>query len=428
MTSTASPAVNALGAILPAAPGAGMLSLTEADRSLILDARPSGGGSIVVEMGMESVAPELGETASNLHPLSSRGAVTAVVTMVKDTMASNGGASGMHAVDSTAGAPTCSDAMVGAFDTEVSPQEDPIGGQPPNSILSQDFPASRNQGTSSREEREAGLEGRLFPLPGAESSPPELVLPLVTCAGSRQPLGAAVGPGSAGSSSVYPSSKDFIQGAHQALDHLGEVLMAHESDVADREEATADREFNVWIREEEADKVLMDLHDEDARLEQLHKVLDAREAWLNQGERAMAAREDAEKELADCMAELRRLEGQESELGGHCERRGDELLRLGEQHTIQGDMLQDICQRAFVTASDLGISLRAPAFCWTDDIGRYAQFIKELVVELEEAKRHMHETVRKEGHELLEQVRDHIFSNLYMLNAHFPFDEVLKLP
>lgn len=63
-----------------------------------------------------------------------------------------------------------------------------------------------------------------------------------------------------------------------------------------------------------------------------------------------------------------------------------------------------------------------------DDVGGYAQFFKELVTGLAEAKQDMHQTVRKEGRELLEQLGDRIFTNLYMLNTNFPFDEVLKPP
>lgn len=60
---------------------------------------------------------------------------------------------------------------------------------------------------------------------------------------------------------------------------------------------------------------------------------------------------------------------------------------------MQGDLLQDIFQHAFVTASGLGIPLRAPTFLRTDDIGGYAQFFQELIAGLAEAKRDMHETV-----------------------------------
>lgn len=105
-----------------------------------------------------------------------------------------------------------------------------------------------------------------------------------------------------------------------------------------------------------------------------------------------------------------------------------ELLRLGGRRKEQCKIFYGVYQHALSVVGSLGMGLEIPDKFQEDDISSYVLFFEHLVTKLEQSSKDMDETIQVECCGLVETAAEHVFSNLYMCDADFPFEELLKKP
>jgi hypothetical protein len=72
------------------------------------------------------------------------------------------------------------------------------------------------------------------------------------------------------------------------------------------------------------------------------------------------------------------------------------------------------------------MTLFAPANFQDEDMGSYAVFFEKFIDKLVEAAKDFEKTVEEECRELGTKIGERVLANLHLINADFPFADVLR--
>lgn len=140
------------------------------------------------------------------------------------------------------------------------------------------------------------------------------------------------------------------------------------------------------------------------------------------------AREDVAKKLADCQVELAHLEKQHAQLVETNEQWGQEIDRLRGQRKMQCDVFWEVYNRIFAIGGKLGMTVVGSSNFQADDVGSYALSFQGFVTKLEEVAKDFQQTIDDEALEVATLAVECAFTNLHLIDATFPFTELVKLP